>query len=138
VTGGVFWHPTLIINRPQTLSVFNSLFIANFLLDFFWYSKNSLRNTHAKVANTRRLHYQGLQPVQHAMKVYQESQPRFPTGLGLQVQIRTDDLVTNRSARLAPPQPNPSGVLSIRGNSPKNRGILRNSTNVDFGSSAFF
>jgi hypothetical protein len=53
VTGGVFWHPMLIINRPQTLSVFNNLFIASFLLDRFRYSESSHRNTRAKVANTR-------------------------------------------------------------------------------------
>jgi hypothetical protein len=57
VTGGVLWHPMLIINRPQTLSVFNNLFMASFLLDGFWYSKRSHRNTHAKAANTRRLRY---------------------------------------------------------------------------------
>jgi hypothetical protein len=34
VTGGVFWHPMPIINRPQTLTVFNNLFIASVLLDF--------------------------------------------------------------------------------------------------------
>jgi hypothetical protein len=54
VTGGVFWHPMLIINRPQTLTVFNNLFMASFLLDYFWYSESSLRNSHAKVGKTRR------------------------------------------------------------------------------------
>ena len=53
VTGGVLWHPMLIINRPQTLIVFNPL-IASVLLECFWYSKSSLRNSDAKAANARR------------------------------------------------------------------------------------
>jgi len=65
VTGGVFWHPMLIINRPQTLTVFNNLFMASFLLDCFWYSENSLRNSHAKVGKNTAAHYQDLQPIRH-------------------------------------------------------------------------
>ncbi|HEX2522865.1 MAG TPA: hypothetical protein VHP35_12150, partial [Terriglobia bacterium] len=53
VTGGVFWHPMLIINRPQILTVFSNPFIANVLLDCFWLFQRSLRNSDAKAANPR-------------------------------------------------------------------------------------
>jgi hypothetical protein len=95
VTGGVFWHPMLIINRPQILSVLNNLFIlfiASFLLDYFWYSESSLRNSHAKVGKTRRrttkvFNLYGMLDL--LRRGSQESQPRSPTGFGLRVQIGT-------------------------------------------------
>lgn len=101
VTGGVFWHPMLIINRPQTLTVFNNLFMASFLLDYFWYSESSLRNSHAKVGKNTAAHSKTFN-LYGMLGLLRWGLPRIqlcsPTGLRLQVQIGTNDLVANRGS----------------------------------------